>query len=255
MFRKLLLLLTLCTSFFAKTIEPRPEQQPVEVSVIIPCSGFHFNHLKTLLDCYRCQTSLPDEIVISLSSIEELNPTDIDNLEQSRWPFHLRILRSTGKQSAGLNRNIASDASTGDLLIYQDADDIPHPQRVEITKFIFENYFVDHLMHNFVFSEETTNRLYQKSEIPIVSFDSYDEIEQSPLFYGVIHNGNICCKREVYELIRWEDVKSLEYDLDVQFNRTAYEKFPNTALIPYPLVTYRRELSTFLHFFPNLYSP
>ena len=126
----------------AKTIVKREFTEPLKTSIIIPCAGAHFQHLNVLLQSYEHQTCLPDEVVISLSSTEELNISEIDTMENNAWPFKIKILRTFGKQSAGLNRNIASSHATGDIFIYQDADDIPHPQRVEIVKFLFENYFI-----------------------------------------------------------------------------------------------------------------
>lgn len=254
MFKILLIFLVFITQGFAKTVVPREVPEAMKVSVIIPCAGFHFKHLHSLLTFYKHQTSLPDEIVISLSSVEEITGSEIDALENTPWPFSVKILRFLGKKSAGLNRNLASDASSGDILLYQDADDVPHPQRVQIVKHIFENYYVDHLMHNFVFSDQSESTLYDIDQISILAFDRYDEIEKSPIFFEHIHNGNVGCLRKVFAAMQWEDVRSLEFDLDKQFNKSAYQKFANTALLPYPLVVYRRELSTFLHYFPNLHS-
>lgn len=252
---RFLIFLILVSQGFAKTVEPRETPKSMTVSVIVPCSGFHFKLLQPLLRFYQYQTCLPDEIVISLSSVDEIDCAEIDALENSSWPFKVKIYRSIGKRSAGLNRNIASEISTGDIFIYQDADDIPHPQRVELVKHVFENYFVDHLMHHFVYYEQVAPMTYDKDLLTINSFETYEEVERSPQFYGKVHNGNVCCSRRVYAAVQWEDVKSLEYDLDVQFNRAVYQKFPNTALLPYPLIVYRRELSTFIHYFPHLYPP
>jgi len=255
MFFRFMILLILVSQGFGKLITPREIPESLTVSVIVPCSGYHFKHLYPLLQFYQYQTCLPDEIVIALSSVEELNGWEIDALENFSWPFRVKIYRSIGKVSAGLNRNLGSEISTGDIFIYQDADDVPHPQRVELVKHVFENYYVDHLMHNFVYCEQAEPISYDKKLVSVTSFDTYDEIERSPEFFGHIHNGNVCCTRRVYAAIQWEDVRSLEYDLDVQFNRAVYQKFSNTALLPSPLVVYRRELSTFGHYFPHLYPP
>lgn len=252
MFIKTLFLFLFLAQGFGLTKREIPES--LTVSVIIPCSGYHFQHLNTLLDIYQHQTCLPDEVVISLSSMEELDPLEIDALETHPWPFPVKIYKAYGKQSAGLNRNIAASRSTGDILVLQDADDLPHPQRVEIAKFVFENYFVDHLIHMFTSSQNKALRTYDKNLVPFITFESFNAFNNSPSFH-TFHNGNICCSRRVVETFSWEDVKSLEYDLDIEFNRNVYQKFPNTAIVPWPLVTYRRELSTFYHYFPHLFPP
>ncbi len=229
---------------FAKTIEPRMEPLQMKVSVIIPCAGKHFELLPNLLDLYRQQTCLPDEVVISLSSIETLKAEEIDALENSPWPFKVSILRAEGKQSPGLNRNIAVSHATGDVIISQDADDLPHPQRVEIIKYMFENYAVDHLLHKWIAEGEAITP-YEKNHVPIHGFDRYDDIGRTALG-DRMHNGNNACSRAVVDRIHWVDVKKLDSDQDVKFNRDVYDAFEHTAVIPCELIVYRWRLSVLL---------
>jgi len=226
---------------FTNPIVRREHPEAKKISVIIPCAGQHFQLLPPLLDHYRQQTSLPDEIVISLSSTEHLKKEEIDALENSPWPFTLKIHRFTGKQSPGLNRNIAASHTTGDVIISQDADDLPHPQRVEIIKFIFENYVIDHLMHKWA-PENASLTPYDKDQVQVYGFDAFDEIYKSPLG-DHLHNGNNASSREVVNQIRWVDVKTLDVDQDVKFNRDVYKAFKNNAVIPCELIVYRWQFS------------
>ena len=118
-------------------------------SIVIPCVPQHFGHIFGLLYQYEHQTCIPDQIVISLSESECMSDEEFLFVENYHWPFELKIIKNHGKRSAGENRTIGSEHSCGDLILLQDADDIPHPQRVEIVKYIFEHYFIDHLMHSF----------------------------------------------------------------------------------------------------------
>lgn len=231
----------LFTLGFANPIQRREHPEEKKISVIVPCAGQHFKLLAPLLERYRQQVCLPDEIVISLSSIEHLQKEEIDALEKGPWPFDLKIYRFTGKQSPGLNRNIAVSHTIGDVIISQDADDLPHPQRVEIVKFIFENYIVDHLMHKWV-AENSPLVPYDKAQVQIYRFDAYDDIYKSPLGER-LHNGNNAFSREVSKIVQWVDVKKLDVDQDVKFNRDVYKAFKNNAIIACDLLVYRWGLS------------
>ena len=109
----------------------------LRVSVVIPCAGKHVSLLPTLLEHLSTQTRIPDEIVVSTSgcALSEVPSLDVE------------LVHSKRLLSAGANRNRASAIASSDVLIYQDADDVPHPQRVEIIAAMFERYEIDHLMH------------------------------------------------------------------------------------------------------------
>lgn len=239
---KWILLLISFSSLFG--VERRSVREPMKISVIIPCAGQHFQFLSPLLIAFQTQTSPPDEIVISLSSIEHLEKEEVDALEQKRWPFHVKIIRSVGKQSPGLNRNIAANQTTGDVIVSQDADDLPHPQRIEIVKFIFENYVVDHLLHKWI-PEGEPFVLHQLDQIELTRFEHLDDLFASP-FGDHLHNGNNAISRDVMNQIKWIDVKDLTGDRDVQFNHDVYAKFKNTAVIPHGLIVYRWNYSALL---------
>ena len=213
-------------------------------SVIIPCTSCHFKHLFELLQCYQNQTCLPNEVVISLSETQLLHDGQIDDLEQFPWSFRLQIIRDIEKRSAGENRNIACAHATGDIFLCQDADDIPHPQRVEIIKYIFEKYRVDHLIHKWGLSaprqEEFELVRYRFSTIPILSFTKYSDV---PARFDRIHNGNICLLSKVANKIHWES--NFIADKDIEFNKEVYKQFRHNIFIPIELVMYRQGLSSF----------
>jgi len=222
--------------------EPLETPRALSATVIIPCAAQHFLHLAPLLDFYSQQTRSPDEIVVSLSEIERIDTAAIDALENKSWPFRLNILRHTGKRSAGMNRNLACKASKGDLIICQDADDIPHPQRVEIVRFLFENYPIIHLMHTYFYEKPDWEFApYCKEDINPYFFHNFDQL--SSVYQDHLHNGNISFLREVSQNLHWEDV--FGFDHDVKFNRDAYRLFKEGAAIDRDLILYRQRLSAF----------
>ena len=128
-------------------LQRRINKLSLKTSVIIPCHYLHFEHLFELLQAHCNQSVLPDEVVISLSGAKLINDEDIQYIKNFYWPFALQIICSDERKVAGENRNIACEAAVGDLIICIDADDLPHPQRTEIIKKIFENVDIEFLIH------------------------------------------------------------------------------------------------------------
>ena len=76
--------------------------------------------------------------MISLSQVENLNEQDLTALESAPWPFRVQIIRRQGVFMEGANRTTAAQHCSGEVILCVDADDIPHPQRVEAVLQLFE---------------------------------------------------------------------------------------------------------------------
>ncbi len=142
----LFLLALFCYALSLESLERRPEALNLKTSILVPCHYKHFQFIPDLLKCYAEQTVTPDEVVISLQQYHLIPGEAISEVLDKTWPFSLKIVFDEGV-TAGVNRNNAAFNSTGDLLITQDADDLPHPQRVELIKHLFDNFYVELLMH------------------------------------------------------------------------------------------------------------
>lgn len=221
----------------------RGQSISLTTSIIIPCAAQHFSHLKPLLEQLARQTILPEEVVVSLSQTEKLENTAINAIEYGNWPFALKLLRHKEKKSAGMNRNLACAIAAGPLIICQDADDIPHPARVEIIRFFFEHYPISHLMHTYFYDRGNAVFIpYQKEQICFASYQRYEDLEL--VYQDRLHNGNIAFLHPVSQRIKWDDV--FECDHDVKFNRDVYRLFSGgCAAISCDLILYRQQLSAF----------
>jgi len=224
----------------------------LKISIIIPCSYKHAEFLYPLLKMYTKQTVLPYEVIISLSEFHKAPLAAIKKIQYSRWPFRLRLLLSEYKQYAGTNRNIACECATGDVFVCQDSDDIPHPQRVEIIKYFFEHYDIDHLMHLYKFGEDLDHfPLLNRQHI---DFSYNTDFENAWKENPEIHNGCPAITRAAFEKIQWHNEAHRE---DTDFNRDAYRSFNRCMIINAPLYIYRSELSTWVagaRFHPSLHT-
>lgn len=126
-----------------------------KIGVAIPCYIGHITNLKYLLDSIERQTRKPDKVVVSCSSINE----DI-TIELPSYSFNLEIIRTVEHKNAGQNRNIAiQKLKEMDYISYIDADDIMHPQRIEILMKIFEYTDCDIILHNYKEDNDDFNEI------------------------------------------------------------------------------------------------
>ena len=210
----------------------------LKVSVIIPCHAQHARYLYNLVKRYEQQTQLPDEIVISFSGVSGVaHINTIKAIKNESWPFSVLLLTTEQNLFAGENRNRACEKASGDILICQDADDVPYPQRVEIIKQFFTTYQIDHLVHQWVGLGPTGKHNVAHLEHPQTglnkdgSFRLYEQIEDLPFFqphkfdemlsYGSFTNGNCALSKEVCNAIQWGDEPRGQ---DVIFNRQVYQQ-------------------------------
>ena len=120
----------------------------MKTSVVIPATSGNFGYLNCILRHYEDGSVRPDEVVISISNANLLNEEDIDELENKfSNSFELKIIRHNKTMIQGPNRDAVTTEATGDIIISNDADDIPHPQRVEIIRNTFLKNDIVHLNH------------------------------------------------------------------------------------------------------------
>jgi len=191
------------------------------ISVIIPCSLKHFKNLEKVLYYYQQNTIIPDEIIISYGEKNKIPQNEIDFLKNKYFPFKLFFVVNQLATSAGQNRQIASDIASGDILIYQDADDLPHKQRIEVIKYFFDNFDIVHLCHSYLFSNKYIefnidlkninhwgSDAFYKYYFPNGKLTDCLRISAFGAFPGLnvkVAAGATSIKKEVLEIIKWEN--------------------------------------------------
>jgi hypothetical protein len=229
-------------TYYERNKEKPIDSVPVTTSVIIPCYYKHASLLYALLTVYEQQTRLPDEVVISLSQAHLVDVQIIENIENKQWAFPVKLIMTDEKKYAGENRNIACEHAACSVFICQDADDIPHPQRVEIITHFFNNYPVDHLFHQWVevLPVDDAVPFVEYNDLENISF-AYHQNFHELWNYGHFTNGNVAIARHVFDTVRWS---SKPRGQDTVFNEAVYKRFKHGIAIQAVLLGYRRYLSS-----------
>ena len=159
---------------------------------------------------------------------------------------------------AGPNRQMAESLCSGDIIIYQDDDDLPHQRRVEVVKKIFEQFDIVSLNHSYSFLggqsipfEKT--RMFS-GEYLYKKYFPNDKLEDCKSYgaYGhgfefSVHAGVVCIRKELLKDIKWkhhDDLKIAPYpkekteDFEFCFETLFYKK--NSVIIDAPIYYYKR---------------
>lgn len=206
-------------------------------SVFIPTTPNHIKFLDKIINSYLVKSTVkPDQIVVSISNFSEIDSSIYKTLK-IKYPDVLFLEHSEIKL-AGPNRQFSEEFCTGDIVIYQDSDDLPHIQRIEIIKHFFNKYDIVHLHHsyfnltnyidlideknlynynedlidvNFInlkFSQEFYNIFFPNKNI----LDSRNYLMFNNIFSSLRpHHGALAIKREILKEVKWKDRKDLFY--------------------------------------------
>ena len=153
--------------------------QKINVTNAVPVTFRHFKFLETCVNDILDQTLLPQEIILIISEYKSDNDSekkisDLKNLisEKKIVPI-IRTFKD--KQYAGENRQIAYDLCSSDMIVFQDCDDLTHPQRNEILVKTYEKYKIPHLLHGYILKKPEHNKpiLFENISVNILKFRNF----------------------------------------------------------------------------------
>ena len=180
----------------------------MKIGVAIPSYYGHIARLFDLLDSIENQTVIPNKVIVSCSST-----TFFENKKEYRFP--LEVIVTEDKKNAAQNRNIAASKLLDmDYITFIDADDLMHPQRIELLLQVFESNNSDIILHNY-FNESTTfspnifqtiqninmrtHTLIKSGSGCITHINGYnDSIDK-------IHHSQVTIKKEFFEKVKFPE--------------------------------------------------
>lgn len=184
----------------------------MKISVVIPVGPGHVLDVQRAIMSCLDQTYPVHEIIV-VGFCDEIKHN---------------VIKINSEASAGTNRQIGSEASTGDIIVYQDADDISHPQRLEIIARYFDIADIVHLNHSCIISgsgNELSNievngiRHVSSKELFETYFRNHNYTScvkycQSAYGDGVVnwavHCGAPAIRRCVLDKVKWRSISDLK---------------------------------------------
>ena len=145
-------------------------------SIVIPVVPKHFRYLKKLLNELNLEDRFVGEIHICASSVNETNLLRLMQIAaQSSFDRKIKIHSCPDMKTAGENRNYGWNKAIFDIVVFLDADDLYHPNRLEFVTSVIINNHADALVHDYY-------RMVPKYFFKFGNFDGYSLILADQLY-------------------------------------------------------------------------
>jgi glycosyltransferase involved in cell wall biosynthesis len=201
------------------------------IGLAVPCYKGHITVLKRLFDSIEKQVRKPDMVVVSCSSSSD---EDIP-YKSSDYSFSFKIYTHTEKRNAAHNRNFAADKLDTDIISFMDADDIMHPQRLQLIENAFKTNIVM-LVHNCMYGDKDEFPFYYDIvfDIGTLGVTHLDTNNKS----GIV-NGHITVLKSIMKDIRYRETSDYTGREDSVFTSDIVKRYPqNVAYSPHVLSKY-----------------
>ncbi|KAA0586240.1 hypothetical protein J2848_007096 [Azospirillum lipoferum] len=229
----------------------------MKLSLVIPCTHRDIVLVPDLLEAYANGTELPDQVIVSVSNAHKADEAVLARVAAigvTRFP-EILILKHHRRMFHGPNRQAASERAIHELICYQDADDTPHPQRIQIVKRLFEQYDIMHLNHTCCLEGAQFYQVHGALQFMIWHQSAIAEgcfpqgrlrdcvqVQQS---YGAfterpVHAGQPVIRKEVLTQVRWKDWGELAFGIseDYEFSMECAYVWRKSMIVDIPLIRY-----------------
>ncbi len=211
----------------------------MNVSVIIPVYPPHYQYLSRCIKNIMTSTVLPNEIIVCASEITNENEQKLLNDLIHLCNSVTLIISGTKDQAySGVNRNRGAHAASNDILMFIDADDYTHPQKIEIVSKCFKRYpNIKLLLHNCSLQEDSLNIIHDVDNIPVFKYIG-DFNKKSIVNNGMktIHRGHATVHKSIFENISYKDVRHREDNI---FTKKVHLIFNESFFLPLSLMVYK----------------
>lgn len=252
-----------------------PLKKEPSVSIVMP----HYNHQQYIgeaLDSLVKQTVKPDEVII----IDDLSK-DFDLLEKIvekyKSSLPIRFERAERKLYCGPAKSYGASLAKGDIIIMHDADDISHPQRIEIVKLFFskhpdcvqlsnemllfsgqfkgfdQDYNLSELEHNVLDNKSFIDRCREIFEFQLFSKRKKNGVYRAGSYgpYGCSgSSGGITLRKDVLKDFSYSSQEELRTAFtswdDYEFCTYVFLSTLAVSAIKFPLYAYRTDSSTYI---------
>jgi glycosyltransferase involved in cell wall biosynthesis len=198
-------------------------------------------------------TVLPSEIIIAASEINNVDYlyNDFENICSN---VKLIIFGTVDKCYSGINRNRGFTKCSNDIIIFIDADDIIHPQKIEIVQKCFK-LFPDckQILHQYDISEKILKLVFNTDELPIFKYQGNFTKTDTENKMKNITRGHVTIHRSVFNKIIYGN---LIQGQDSVFTKKVHNIFNESYFLPLRLIIYNKTGGIELkkdHYFNNKY--
>lgn len=179
----------------------------MKISFCITCYDKDYFLLDNLLTILQKQTVAPDELIVYSSGIGDVNIFKIKNIIINKTQVDIIYINNSQRTMQSIARNVCAGTASGDVIIFFDVDDIPHFQKIEITKNLFINHQIDFIVHNYSTNELKEN--YIDISNSTLKQDLATNSSNTNIYSlsnnGNIHHAHIAVKKKCFNKVKFNE--------------------------------------------------
>lgn len=201
-------------------------------TLCITCWSKDVHMLNETLSAFKMQTENADEVIVVGNDLHEIEVNDSS----------IKTFTEPSRRSPSFNRNKGAEIASGDIMIYHDVDDLPHPQKIEFIKKAFLEHDVDAFVHGF---SEGMMYPYRYGDLEI---ERITEIKQNKYLHsdictdGDLHHGHLSIKK--YLVTKYQYNEDIYFGEDADFIKHVFLAGHHVAYGNHKLINYRPSYKT-----------
>ena len=212
----------------------------MKLSFCITCYDGDYFLLDELFSHLQKQSQAPDELIVYSSGFNDELYLKTEFLEIAGKKIEIVYINSLERTIQSIARNICASFASGDIIIFFDVDDIPHFQKIEITKTLFKSHNSDFIVHAYSTTSigdppiELSKSLIKKDlAINPLNTNIYSESYES-----TIHHAHIAVKKKCFEKVKFNESSEFYRKEDGKFCQDLLSNGFNGLFIDEKLVFY-----------------
>lgn len=191
-----------------------------KISLCITSYYKDYHLVYRLFDYFTKQTTAPNEIISYTSGVSNINLPENLAIKNIKVPIIKIINSDVTIQSVA--RNLCARSASGDIIVFFDVDDFPHPQKLEITEFLFKKYNgLDFLLHNYEINN-TNFKYINLNDIKIKKNLKHNVKNTNIIVVDnhcnyPVHHAHIAVKKDVFNKVKFNESKDFFRKEDGKF--------------------------------------
>ena len=179
----------------------------MKLSFCITCYDGDYFLLDKLFSALEKQTQAPDELIVYSSGFDDELYFKTEHLEISGKKIDIKYINSLERTIQSIARNICASFASGDIVVFFDIDDIPHFQKIEITKKLFDTNDSDFIVHAYSTTgiEDAPIDLSKSLIKRDLVINPLNTNIHSESYESMVHHAHIAVKRKCFEKVKFNE--------------------------------------------------
>lgn len=179
----------------------------MKLSFCITCYDGDYILLDRLLLALQKQTVAPDELIVYSSGFDDEFFLKTEHVKIAGKNIEIKYINSLERTIQSIARNVCASFASGNIIVFFDVDDIPHFQKIEITKNLFDQHDPDFIVHSYsvkgiddIFIDQSKSIIKKDLVFSLCNTNIY-----SKSYDSMVHHAHIAVKKKCFEKVKFNE--------------------------------------------------